>query len=181
MSGFERTSSHPRAEAVRRHPGDCIFAGKPGLGDPAQRLPATRTRRHRSCSGQATSSPRSRLSQLRVSMANVNSSGCHRHRRGTEIALGGGSGPQLAPPPARARFGALTPPPAERGGAGEEGRFVHSRPGPTLPSPGAVGDSGTLASPGAHKHPQKHRGGGLRSSPELSPGPRPYAKAPFPW
>lgn len=86
---------------MRRHPGDCIFAGKPGLGDPAQRLPATRTRRHRSCSGQATSSPRSRLSQLLVSMANVNSSGCHRHRRGTEIALGGGSGPQLAPPPAR--------------------------------------------------------------------------------
>lgn len=81
---------------MRRNPGNCISAGKPGLGDPARRLPATRTQRQRSSSGQATSSQRSRPSRLRVSMANVNSSG--RHRRGTPLSLGGGSGARLAPP-----------------------------------------------------------------------------------
>lgn len=108
VSGMERTSSHPREEAMPRNTGNCISAGKPGLGDPAPRLPATRTQRQRSSSSQAASSPRSCPSLLRVSMANVNSSG--RHRRGTEISLGGGSGARLAPPLSlRSPWGASPP------------------------------------------------------------------------
>lgn len=169
---MERTSSHPREEATRRNPGNCIFAGKPGLGDPACRLPATRTQRRRSSSGQATSSRRSHLRHLRVSIANVNSSGCH--RRGAEISLGGGSGARLAPPLSQRSPQGSSPatgkprPRQGRGGLRSLQVWAHT---PLLRYRGSLSRSRFASGL------RRGEGEGSQASPTLSPGTAPLRKS----
>lgn len=113
VSGFDSSvmypgvdsSSQPREAKTRRHPGDCIFAGKPGLGAPAGRLAIARMRRQKSCGVPTTSSPWPRPGQLSVSMANVNSGDRHPELNRARARSGPGRRPAGLAAPVYARSG----------------------------------------------------------------------------
>jgi hypothetical protein len=115
VSGTEHTSSHPREDETRRHPGECIFLGKLSRAPPPGRGSREKLQPPRHERSAAPPPP------LPVSMANVNSS--LRHRRGAVRVRAWGRGRRRAPLPGLRSL----PRPAKQGWA--RGRRAAFAPG----------------------------------------------------